>query len=99
MTSIEECAERGAKFLDRCVPRWEKRIDVDALAMSRCDKCILGQLYGSFGVGMVRIGAQFPLEASSTRLGFALNVVMPGDWNRLANAWRAEVRKRTGAKP
>jgi hypothetical protein len=39
---------QGAAFLDRVRPGWEHTIDVDTLAMRRCSRCVLGQVYGDY---------------------------------------------------
>src|SRR5690242_21290677 len=39
-------AIRGARLLDRKIPDWRKRIDIDRLNMRYTDTCIIGQLFG-----------------------------------------------------
>lgn len=46
---------RGAKFLDdspAVAPEWRERINVDTLDIDDAGYCILGQVFGSFEVGM-----------------------------------------------
>lgn len=43
--TVEERVSRGAALLDRKVPGWENRIDLDRLDISSTANCILGQLY------------------------------------------------------
>ncbi len=41
---------RGAALLDRVMPLWHLKIDLDRLDMDSNSNCIIGQLYGAFNV-------------------------------------------------
>jgi len=60
-------AYAGALLLDEERPGWENEIDVDQLDMGHGGHCILGQLYGGYSDGLIRLGILFT-EASG--LGF-----------------------------
>jgi len=44
---------QGVRFLDRTEkPNWERKIDLERLALEQCNACVLGQLDGDFEVGL-----------------------------------------------
>lgn len=46
MLTTQELVRYAAKMLDRCVPGWHTRVDVETLQMSDCCNCTLGQVFG-----------------------------------------------------
>ncbi len=46
MNSTQERVSKGAAFLDRVVPDWRDRVDVDSLSMVDYDRCVVGQILG-----------------------------------------------------
>lgn len=66
---------QGAALLDREVPDWWRRINLDTLRMSACSSCVLGQLYGDYDIGLdqLHIPAQRetpPADLLEVKLGF-----------------------------
>lgn len=51
--SLAERVARGVELLDRVRPGWAKEVDLDRLDVGRCDRCVLGQVFGSYGTGLV----------------------------------------------
>lgn len=47
--------ERGMAWLDAHVPGWLDRIDMETLDIGDCDRCVLGQLFGSFDAGIFEV--------------------------------------------
>mgnify|MGYP001393632181 CR=1 FL=1 len=47
-----EIVSDAAKYLDGTEPGWHKKIDRATLRISGCTRCIMGQLYGDYAVGM-----------------------------------------------
>ena len=45
----------GAALLDERRPGWRGAIDVERLDLGSCFNCVLGQLYGQFGYGMLTL--------------------------------------------
>ncbi len=45
---------RGAAYLDDADPGWHQRIDPSVLELSAGESCILGQLHGTFRMGLGR---------------------------------------------
>lgn len=43
-TEVAARVARGAEWLDKVHPGWERRIDLSVLVLSDCTKCVLGQL-------------------------------------------------------
>lgn len=44
----QERVARGAALLDAKRPGWAEKIDIGNLDMPRCDRCILGQVFGDY---------------------------------------------------
>lgn len=44
MNELDGFVENGAKALDKAVPNWHKKINIEELDMSNCWHCIIGQL-------------------------------------------------------
>lgn len=42
--SYRERAERGAALLDKLMPSWFKKVDLDTLKLSSCTDCVCGQI-------------------------------------------------------
>lgn len=78
---------RGAKLLDRAQPGWEERIDTETLNIASIDRCVLGQLYGSYAKGMEKLSVSI-YDHNSMRFsinhGFAC-AVDTHEWVRLVN--------------
>ncbi len=51
-----EKIENGIKWLNKYVPDWLGRINIDELNMNSCWKCILGQLFGEYLKAVTRMG-------------------------------------------
>ena len=87
---------RGAEFLTRVLngPEWRGDIDAQRLSIARADLCVLGQLFGSYGAGLVALG----LSWDQARIcGFQLalrhretSLVVPS-YTALDEAWRREL--------
>lgn len=96
--AVRERVARGARLLDEAVPDWTKRVALDALAMERCDRCVLGQVHGSYDRGIRTLF--FAIETRSGReqavrdYGFEAKMGLPTEYADLADAWRAEIRAR-----
>lgn len=60
----------GMLFLDERVPGWWCRVDVDELRIRENDKCVLGQLFGSYDRACVELNMSYE---DTTRLGFYRN--------------------------
>lgn len=110
--TAEERAAAGAAFLDEKVPNWAERIEPAELDMIRCDRCVLGLLYGLYDNGFEQIvnegHAAFGRNAHRAReLGFlghsassfsGLDVdgAERADYRLLDKAWLHEIAKRVG---
>lgn len=52
---FEERVARGIRLLDQVSPGWQTGVDWDELAMEWPQDCILGQLYGGFTRGVLKL--------------------------------------------
>jgi hypothetical protein len=53
---VAECAAAGARLLDEKAPDWAARINVERLDFNNTERCMLGQLYGSYVRGKRALG-------------------------------------------
>jgi hypothetical protein len=97
-------AGRGAAYLDDVAPGWIDDVDPLSLDLADGTACVLGQLHGSFAIGLGRAGI-FSLSSaprasfSPVDLGFHCvqglsESLQELDHTYLTDAWREEVRRR-----
>jgi len=91
LDAAAETATRGAQLLDKRVPGWAQRINLPALDMNSCNDCVLGQLYGDYGVGVDELGLTQP-----ALIGFDLGAGNC-DYPALDAAWTTEIMARREA--
>lgn len=89
--SYRDQVAAGVRLLDDAAPGWEAQVNLAFLNMSNCQQCILGQVFGDYGLGQAQVGK------TGNGYGFTL-LGTDGDadvrWTRLAQAWRRVVAKR-----
>jgi hypothetical protein len=101
----EDRVERGAALLDEACPGWERQIDPRLLRMESCDRCILGQLYGHYVLGLSCVLEPQPGNVlfAASDCGFTLIAEEQDGYDRiealerfhqLADAWRRLIRRR-----
>lgn len=81
MKPLEERVKDGAVYLDKQVPGWEHKVDLEILDMDYTRNCVLGQMYGSYRRG------KDELEATNEKLrelGFELGC---GEITHLADTY------------
>jgi hypothetical protein len=95
--SIADRVSAGINLLDREVPDWDRRVNVDTLRLSSCERCVLGQLYGTWGDGLDELDlwdGDDEGAADSAALGFSLYEGEAGRYGELTDAWVAAIRDR-----
>jgi len=88
--------ERGIAFLDKHVPDWHYRINLEQLEMEFSDYCILGQLYGDYHRGTAKLDLD---EWQAYQYGFLplvqykwdLGELFPWCLRRLAKIWKDQI--------
>ena len=90
--NYQPVVEDGAKLLDQKRPGWANEINTERLEMNDCQRCILGQLYHYFSVGVhvLHIRPQvygFDLPRTVSKWPFLR-------WPDLQSAWLVEIEKR-----
>lgn len=56
LSIADRVAFRAAvRRLDRVKPRWRERVDPSRLDMMCADRCVLGQVFGDYGLGMTAL--------------------------------------------
>jgi len=98
MTYFERAAKRGAKYLDKNFPDWYKKIKMTILNQANCDYCILGQLYGEFEGGLIRLDMGWNDDTIYTHgfdvPGLVSVDVIKKNYKELAEARKDEIRAR-----
>ena len=61
-TLIKARIEEGISVLDQVNPDWRSVIDLDSLHLADPATCVLGQLYGAYGVGLDEIGKAIDVD-------------------------------------
>lgn len=97
---------RGAAYLDDVAPGWADAVDPSSLDLAHGSTCVLGQLHGSFSIGLGRAGL-FSLSSaprasfSPVDLGFhcvqgVCEALQEKDYNYLNESWHEEIEIRCG---
>lgn len=91
---------RGVALLDEKAPDWRTQVNPDTLDMCSDTACVLGQIYGRYGSGMVALG--LTSRTQGTRYGFdswtdrgTLSRSDDNETRALTAAWRAELTRTT----
>ncbi|MEU9871071.1 hypothetical protein AB0C87_24790 [Actinomadura sp. NPDC048021] len=66
---METNAEKGAKLLDVRCPGWAWEVNILELDMADIFKCVLGQLYGTWDLGLTALGIPGDSEVHGFNLG------------------------------
>ncbi len=98
---IRRAAARGAKWLDKTMPGWSRKIRRRKLDLGSTQFCILGQIDGAksqmaFDRAVNRLNLDSPVLE---RLGFDLTETVEATgggevWDALTDAWRDELKTR-----
>lgn len=96
---IAERASRGADLMDEEEPDWANKIVLSEFEISNCDKCILGQVFGSYTSGLVAVGEEF-LDGEIHDFGFDLDCdydetgIADDYFAELGKCWTKEITTR-----
>lgn len=83
--------QRGIEFLDENEPGWRQWIEIESLNLGDCEACILGQLFGTFDLGIGHYGLSCEKEEI---LGFNMwGNQNNEDWQQLTQAWKDALTK------
>lgn len=96
---VKSRVEKGADFLDEHYPEWYKEVDDFYLSMGSCSQCVLGQIYGTYLMGLS------VLPKMTTRLAMELGFELHKDYDGyidtseeyydlLTEAWKEEIKQR-----
>lgn len=86
---IPDRVQAGVALLDREVPGWDERVDLDALMIADRFRCVLGQVFGSYDVGLSSLDWG---EDDDEAYGF--DVCYLTEYPRLNDAWRNRIEAR-----
>ncbi len=87
----------GAALLDKVIPGWASRIDVQKFTIESTKNCILGQLFGDMEKGFLALGLKTEhYRHAIYRYGFAASTIGGLDKNlkQLTHEWLVEINRR-----
>lgn len=106
--AFQHHVEAGAALLDKWVPGWAYRIDLNTFCMWEYPDCVLGQLFNSYGEGLrsLLLSTQNKIELSeseeeifSTQYGFTLEDCSTDYiWDMLQDLWEGEIIERRNSQ-
>lgn len=97
-------AHRGARLLDRELPRWARIVKPDELEMDVCDRCVLGQLFRDFDSGYTWLKTVVPFlfRPVEAWYGFDIGYAHLRDedayYDDLERAWKEEIAERASSQ-
>lgn len=96
---LEEAVKEGCKLLDRIWPGWAQHVDNMKLDQYSIFNCVLGQLYGSFGNGIVELGIKdadmYGFAADDVADCYEISALTTHNW--LTSLWNDEIDYRQEA--
>ena len=98
---LRERVQAGVNLLDQKGPGWDQRIDPHGLNIAHLRCCVLGQLFGDYGLGLFKLNLDKKTEifTSSSSMGKCLG--FEGDipeMEILTHLWREVVENRRIAR-
>lgn len=86
---LKEAAAKGARKCDEMLPGWYRKIDVPRLDISLPNRCVCGQLGGTYSRGLELVGLSY---AGGASYGFSSCGI--GAMGFLTEAWKEEIEAR-----
>jgi len=91
--------ERGVAFLDQRMPDWVERVDLNTLDTQHLERCVLGQLFGDYVIGVEELGLKEEGDRLDEVSVYSLGFQASGDEGQptyadLTEAWRAAILER-----
>lgn len=86
MTDYAAKVAAGIKLLDSKKPGWRSKVEADDLNLGSCDVCVLGQVFGSYDLGLSDLGLDtFDAKAYGFNTSY--------DFQDLTDAWKDALGK------
>lgn len=87
MESVQNRVQRGIEILDEHGPAgWRDRVYVNQLCIDSLDACVLGWVYGDFGLGVDALDSTLPYnwvaDGGFGTLGSRDAVELTAEWRR-----------------
>ena len=101
LPSVAVRVVKGAQLLDRCRPGWATEVNPDRLDLRLEEDDVLGQLYGTYHLGLDELTVCEPAAARcpgglAVWHGFQVHDADPPAVYAQLTAWRAAVARRRG---
>lgn len=99
---MREKVKRGVRLLDKKIPNWRSKIDSETIDMAGIMNCVLGQLYGNYQNGLIKLFGR-DTDFETRRLqgiahGFQLTDEEHQNYALLDHLWKVELNKKPPSK-
>ena len=90
---FEAEVKRGIAWLDANIPGWLDKIDLERLDLRVCDRCVVGQVLGSYNN---LFDATAPAWEDRFAMGFNARIPFGNSilWQDLTNQWKKQIKAR-----
>lgn len=87
---VSERVLNGVTFLDETVPDWREKIEPISLNVADGNNCVLGQVFGNFGDGLIFLkkDANWAADHGMYAYGHNDGVSCLKEYQRLTEEWR-----------
>lgn len=89
---VTSCVQRGMDFLDKECPGWEEVMDPKILDISCGQNCVIGQIFGDYGVGIQTLDIN---AENAPGLGFESTRKVT--YKNLNICWKKQIKNRLAA--
>lgn len=92
---ISQRVLRGTLLLDKHLPGWASSIDLKTFAISDVRACVLGQLFGTYGLGLSSLVREIEVKVAPTEFAIEHGFTHPcpstsnwrEEWDILNSVW------------
>jgi hypothetical protein len=86
LTPVRAKIARTVALLDQATPEWASRIDVETLNLYTSDRCVLGQVYGSYAQGAALLREQTGERITCCEYGLCEASATTSEWAEIVAA-------------
>lgn len=87
--TVEERVQAGAQLLDSHLPEWRARVVLDTLDIADWRWCVLGQVFGTYSIGVEELFGDHPDWVDEAIAHGFLHHWENEDPDELTSEWRA----------
>jgi hypothetical protein len=83
---IYKTVDKGIDYLNKTIPRWYEKINLDIFDINHWQKCPLGQIYGDYAIGWKKLGLS---QGDCLNYGLAANY---DDSKYFDEVWKEKIK-------